>query len=78
MRKIKNIVPKIKGNISKNMEIERIDRILAKIRLIWEKNQDLKLWEVIGYIQDGIFDNPFHLNNSELERRLDKYIEKHG
>jgi uncharacterized protein YihD (DUF1040 family) len=61
--------------------IKRIDRILKKIKLIWEKSPDQRLFQLlsnytklgktdkIGYVKD-----PFHYEDDELEAQLDAVI----
>ena len=66
----------IRGN--KKQEVERIERILNKIKLIWDKSPELGLLQLIDNLRTDIFDNPFYLDDKELEKRLDNCIIKNG
>ena len=64
--------------VSRSRESERVERILDKIKLIWKSSPDLRLLQLIDNLHTDIFDNPFYLEDTELEKRLDNYIIKNG
>lgn len=54
-------------------EIERIDRILAKLSLLWHKHPDQRLGQVLeNYVFGYIVPSPlFHVEDDEIEDRIE-------
>ncbi len=76
-RKIKKLqVIKLFGG--KPRDSDRIPRILAKFEKIWKGSPDLRFLQMVSNLQANMFDNPFYLEDNELEERLDNYIKKHN
>lgn len=63
---------------SKRRDQKRINRITQKINLIWNKNPDLRLCQLINNIATPVYDNDdlFYLEDNIFETALDNYLEK--
>ncbi len=57
-------------------EKERIDRILSKIKILWEQNPDWRLGQLIVNVSKR--DDPFYFEDTLLEKELDKYLDNLG
>lgn len=55
---------------------DRIARILAILRTIWEKNPDLRLGQILA--NSGAADNLFYIEDSKLEGELVAFMRRVG
>lgn len=51
---------------------ERINRILKRVKEIWEKNPDLRLCQLIGNCFDSNID-PYFTEDEKIEELLNKF-----
>lgn len=61
-------------------DLKRIDRILAKLSMLWHKHPDMRLGQLIGNIIS--FDkrrlNPFYLEDGRWEAAIDEFLERNN
>lgn len=63
----------------KPREVERIDRIMSKLRYLWVKNPDMRLVQFIhGYTEAFSGGDGFYYEDNRLENCLDAQIENKG
>ena len=57
---------------------KRIDRILDKVKKLWQEYPDYRFGQMVWNLSSGIDSNIFHIEDDLMETLIDDQLKNHG